>query len=94
MGHDIQAIVNHNLNTSSIEAFAQDLSDRFNRTVQYGYFDGAFVKGFTEGSDKQVISGTNRKSGFSSLKPLILFHLIPSPPVNEFQGFPIRLNKL
>lgn len=39
MGHDVHAICNHRLNTGSIESLAKDLSDRFDVTVDYGYFN-------------------------------------------------------
>lgn len=39
MGHDVIAIGQHSLKTTSIEALAKDLSERWNATILYGYPD-------------------------------------------------------
>lgn len=38
MGHDVHIIGNHNLDLSSMEALAKDISKRFKANVEYGYF--------------------------------------------------------
>lgn len=39
MGHDVHNIGSHNLNTSSLEALAKDLSNRFKANIEYGVYD-------------------------------------------------------
>lgn len=39
MGHDVNNIGRHNLNTSSLEALAKDLSIRFKSNIEYGIYD-------------------------------------------------------
>jgi len=43
MGHDIMAIANHQLNTKSLPLLAEDLSNRLQVNVQYGYRDDVFI---------------------------------------------------
>lgn len=42
MGHDVYNVRRHNLNTSSIEGLAEDLSKRLKANVEYGYYDTFF----------------------------------------------------
>lgn len=42
MGHDVRNIFHHNLNTSSLEALAKDLSVRFKANILFGVYDTFF----------------------------------------------------
>ena len=42
MGHDVHIIGNHNLDTSSMEALAKDISNRFKVNVEFGYYENMF----------------------------------------------------
>ena len=55
MGHDIQAVSGHNLNTSSMESLAKDLSDRLDATIVYGYSDDTFIEGISKGDHEFIV---------------------------------------
>lgn len=42
MGHDLHIIGNHNLDISSMEALAKDISKRFQANVEFGYYKNMF----------------------------------------------------
>ena len=42
MGHDVHIIGNHNLDISSMEALAKDISKRFQANVEFGYYENMF----------------------------------------------------
>jgi hypothetical protein len=61
MGHDVQAIANHQLNTSNMQLLASDLATRLNATVQYGYKDDLFIEGISNETYDVVIIGSIEK---------------------------------
>lgn len=61
MGHDVQAMTNHQLNTSSIAMLAEDLANRLQVNVQYGYRDDVFIEGISEHTNKIIILGNEGK---------------------------------
>lgn len=63
MGHDICAIGNHKLNTTSMEGLAQDLSDRIDATVEFGYIEDVYIESEDEYIEKQIVKGKVEKGG-------------------------------
>lgn len=66
MGHDVQAIGNHQLNTSNMQLLAQDIATRLNATVQYGYRDDLYIEGISnETFDVVIIGSIEKQSKYS-----------------------------
>jgi hypothetical protein len=65
MGHDVIPIGQHRLDTSSIITIAQELADRFNATILYGYTDDRIGKNY-QGSFKFIEQGRVKKVGSDS----------------------------
>ncbi len=63
MGHDIVPIGNHKLNTSSLEKLAEDLSNRININIKYGYWgETEYFELLNEkGNDDLIILGEINK---------------------------------
>lgn len=87
MGHDVQAMTNHQLNTSSMAVLAEDLANRLQVNVQYGYRDDLYIEGVSNQTFDLVIIGsinTHQKYTFTLVDSHYLDKIkYPSKYANE-----------